>query len=49
MCKLRLQKIISSRVEVLQSVTETERKKSVKNVDLNNGIDLPIERELGVN
>ena len=40
-----LTKIISNRVEVLQSVTETERK-SVKNVDINNGIDLPTERAL---
>ena len=41
-----LTKIISNREEVLQSVTETERK-SVKNVDINNGIDLPTERALG--
>ena len=35
-------------MEVIQSVTETERRKDVKNVDLNNGIDLPTERALGV-
>ena len=42
----KLTKIISKRVEVLQSVTETERRKGVKNIDLNNGIDLPTERAL---
>ena len=42
----KLTKIISIRVEVLQSVTETERRKGVKNIDLNNGIDLPTERAL---
>ena len=44
----KLTKIISNRVEVLQSVTETERRKGVKNIDLNNGVDLPTERALGV-
>ena len=29
-------------------MTETERRKGVKNIDLNNGIDLPKERALGV-
>ena len=33
---------------MLQSMTETERRKGVKNIDLNNGIDLPKERALGV-
>ena len=33
---------------MLQSVRETERRMDVKNVDLNNGIDLPAERALGV-
>ena len=33
-------KIISNRVEVLQSVTKTERRKGVKNINLNNGIVL---------
>ena len=41
---LKLTKIISNKVEVLQSVTETEKRKGVKNADLNNGIDLPPER-----
>ena len=44
----KLTKIISNRVKVLQSVTETERRKGVKNIDLNNGVDLPTERALGV-
>ena len=44
----KLTKIISIRVEVLQSVTETERRNGVKNIDLNNGIDLPTERALRV-
>ena len=29
-------------------MTETEIRKVVKNIDLNNGIDLPKERRLGV-
>ena len=33
---------------MLQSVTETERRNGVKNIDLNNGIDLPTERALRV-
>ena len=33
---------------MLQSVRETERRMGVNNVDLNNGIDLPVERALGV-
>ena len=33
---------------MLQSVTETERRKCPKNIDLNNGIDLPTERVSGV-
>ena len=41
-------KIISNRVEVLQSVTKTERRKGVKNINLNNGIVLRTERALGV-
>ena len=45
----KLTKIISNRVEVLQSVTETESRKGVKNIDLNNGIELPTERTHGVN
>ena len=44
----KVTKIINNRVEVIQSVTETERRKSVKNIDLNNRIDLPTERALGV-
>lgn len=44
----KLSNIISNREEVLESVTETERRKDVKNVHLNNGIDLPAERALGV-
>ena len=44
----KLTKIISNRVKVLQSVTETERRKCPKNIDLNNGIDLPTERVSGV-
>ena len=40
----KLTKIISNKVEVLQSVTKTEKGKGVKNVDLNNGIDLPTEK-----
>ena len=35
----KLTKIITNRVEVLHSVTETERRKGFKNTDLNNGID----------
>ena len=42
----KLTKIISNRVEVLQSVTATKRRKGVKNVDVNNGSDLPTERAL---
>ena len=41
-------KPFSDRVEVLQSVTETKRRKVIKNVDINNGSDLSIERALGV-
>ena len=44
----KLTKIISNKEEALQSVTEIERRKGVKNVDLNNGNDLPTERALGV-
>ena len=44
----KLTRVIRNRVKVLQSVTETERRKGVKNIDLNNGIDLPTERALGV-
>ena len=44
----KLSNIISNREEVLESVTETERRKDVKNVHLNNGIDLPAERALAV-
>ena len=44
----KLPRVIRNRVKVLQSVTETERRKGVKNIDFNNGIDLPTERALGV-
>ena len=44
----KLTKIVSNRVKVLRSVTETERRKCVKNIDLSNGIDLPTERVPGV-
>ena len=44
----KLTRVIRNRVKVLQSVTETERRKGVKNIDFNNGIDLPTERALGV-
>ena len=37
----------SNRMEVLQSVTETKRK-SVKNIDLNNGVNFSTERALEV-
>ena len=47
--RFKLTKIIIKRVEVLQAVRETERRKGVKNLDLNNGTDLPTERALGVN
>ena len=33
----KLTKIISNKVEVLQSVTKTGKRKGVKNIDLNNG------------
>ena len=41
-------KPFSDRVEVLQSVTDTKRGKVIKNLDINNGSDLSIERTLGV-
>ena len=44
----KLTKIISNRVKVFQSVTGTERRKGVKNIDLNNRIDLPTEGALTV-
>ena len=44
----KLTKIISNRVEVFQSVTETEKRKGVKNIYLNSGTDLPTERALTV-
>ena len=44
----KLSNIISNREEVLESVIETERRKDVKNVHLNNGIDFPAERALAV-
>ena len=40
-------KIISDRVEVLQSVTEIKRK-VIKNIDINNVSDLQLERALRV-
>ena len=42
----KLTKIIINKVEVLQSVTKTKKRKGVKNVDLNNRIDLPTEKHL---
>ena len=44
----KLMKIISNRVDVVQSATETKRRKGARNVDLNNGIDLLKEKTLGV-
>ena len=41
-------KIISDRVEVLQSVTEIKRRKVIKNTDINNMSDLQLERALRV-
>ena len=41
-------KIISDRVEVLQSVTEIKRRKVIKNIDINNVSDLQLERALRV-
>lgn len=41
-------KIISDRVEVLQSVTEIKRRKVIKNIDINNMSDLQLERPLRV-
>ena len=45
----RLTKIISNRIEVLQSVAETERQNGVKNVDQDNGAGLPTDKVLGIN
>ena len=45
----RLAKIISNRIEVLQSIAETERKNGVKNVDPDSGAGLPTEKALGIN
>ena len=45
----RLTKIISNRIEVLQSIAETERRNGVKNVDLDGGAGLPTEKVLGIN
>ena len=42
----KLTKIIINKVEVLQSVTKTKKRKGVKNVDLNNRIELPTEKHL---
>lgn len=41
-------KIISDRVEVLQSVTEIKRRKVIKSIDINNMSDLQLERSLRV-
>lgn len=41
-------KIISDRVEVLQSVTEIKRRKVIKSIDINNMSDLQLERALRV-
>ena len=45
----RLTKIISNRIEVLQSIAETERRNGVKNVDLDSGAGLPTEKALRIN
>ena len=45
----RLTKIISNRIEVLQSIAETERRNGVKNVDLDSGAGLPTEKALVIN
>ena len=45
----RLTKIISNRIEVFQSIAETERRNGVKNVDLDSGAGLPTEKALGIN
>ena len=45
----RLTKIISNRIEVLQSIAETERQNGVKNVDLDSGAGLPTEKALVIN
>lgn len=41
-------KIISDRVEVLQSVTEIKRRMVIKSIDINNMSDLQLERPLRV-
>ena len=44
-----MMKIISNSVEVLQSVTESERKNGAMNVNLDNGPNLPTEKAIGIN
>ena len=42
-------KFVSNKVEVLKSIAEADRRYGLKNIDINNGSDLPTERALGIN
>ena len=45
----RLTKFVRNKVEVLQSIPESNRKDGLKNIDINTGYDLPTERAFGIN
>ena len=44
-----LTQFVSDKVEVLKSIPEADRRDGLKNIDINNGSDLPTERALGFN
>ena len=46
---VRLTKFVSNKVEVLQSILKADRGDGLKNIDINSGSDLPIEKALGIN